>query len=92
MIVHPSLQGSMHRRAEKQGTQLGMKRGACKILWVEVDCRGHVHPVPLAVQLSLCLALVAWSHGQQMQKPTANSIDEQQESGEPSKLPSQGGW
>ena len=39
MVVHPSLPGSMHRRAETQGTQLGMKRGTCKILWVEFDCR-----------------------------------------------------
>ena len=33
--------------------------------------------LPLAIQLSLRLALVAWSHGQQMPKPTTNSIDEQ---------------
>ena len=92
MVVHPSLPGSMHNRAEQQGRQLGMKRGTCKILWVEFTCRLHMHPVPLAVQLSVCSALVAWAHCQQMQKPTAKSIDEQQESGEPSKLPSQGGW
>ena len=31
--------------------------------------------LPVAIQLSSCLALVAWSHGQQMPKPTTNSID-----------------
>ena len=32
--------------------------------------------LPLAIQLSSCLALVARPHGQQMPKPTTNSIDE----------------
>ena len=32
--------------------------------------------LPLAIQLSLCLALVVWSHGQQMPKPTTHSMNE----------------
>ena len=32
---HTACTGGQH----KQGTQLGMKRGTCKILWVEFDCR-----------------------------------------------------
>ena len=52
--------------------------GGVRLLWTHASSTStcYMLHIPLAIQMFLCLALVARSRGQQMPKPTTKSIHE----------------